>query len=214
MLRLVLYSDQIIPANQSVDRELCELLGQSHPRVGYIASSHDPSRRYFLARQQYYRQYGIDLCCYTELDVAYDPAQLQDLFSCDAIHLSGGNTFSFLHWLRRRQLLKPLRRYAHQGVLIGVSAGAIVQTPSIDSALLCGDTPSAEAFDTAGIGLVPFGFLPHATAAEPGAQAMQAYADTHGYPLYACPDGAGVVVCGETVRCIGDVAIYQPVGRA
>ena len=46
---------------------------------------------------------------------------------CDAIHLTGGNTFQFSYWLRERGLDAELKRYAKAGgVLIGVSAGAIL----------------------------------------------------------------------------------------
>jgi dipeptidase E len=162
MHRLVFYSDQIIPANQAVDHALLELLDKPGARVGYIASSSDPERRYFLPKQQYYQRYSLDLCLYVELDDAFDATLLDPLFASDAIHLSGGNTFYFLYWLQQRDLLARLRDYAAQGgVLIGVSAGAILFTPSIDSALLCGDTAYAPLVDHAGLGLAPFGFVPH-----------------------------------------------------
>jgi dipeptidase E len=109
MHRLVFYSDQIIPANQAVDHALLELLDKPGARVGYIASSSDPERRYFLPKQQYYQRYSLDLCLYVELDNAFDATLLDPLFACDAIHLSGGNTFYFLYWLQQRDLLARLR---------------------------------------------------------------------------------------------------------
>ncbi len=127
MRRLVLYSDQVIAANQEVDWYLLQLLGTTAARIGYISSSSDPQRQYFTVKQQYYQQYGLELALYVELDVAYKTDLLAPLFACDAIHLSGGNTYYFLSWLQQRGLMERLQHYAlHQGVLIGISAGAIL----------------------------------------------------------------------------------------
>ncbi|MCC5657078.1 hypothetical protein LC608_08780 [Nostoc sp. XA010] len=47
MRQLLLYSDQVIPANQQVDEYLLQLLGTTGARIGYISSSSDPKRQYF-----------------------------------------------------------------------------------------------------------------------------------------------------------------------
>lgn len=85
MRRLVLYSDQVIAANQQVDSYLLKLLGTNAARIGYISSSSDPKRQYFTAKQQYYQQYGLE-ALYVELDVEYKTDLLDPLFACDAIH--------------------------------------------------------------------------------------------------------------------------------
>jgi dipeptidase E len=104
----------------------------------------------------------VDLSPYFELGDGYNPDELDTLLTCDAIHLSGGNTYYFLHWLRVRNLLIRLREYvARGGVLIGVSAGAILMTPNIGSASLCGDMPLEGMTDYAALGLVDFAFVPH-----------------------------------------------------
>jgi dipeptidase E len=55
-----------------------------------------------------------------------------------------------------------LRQYvARGGVLIRVSAGAILMTPDIRTTLLCGDTLPAEEIEPRGLGLVDFAFVPH-----------------------------------------------------
>ncbi|MEH2083007.1 MAG: hypothetical protein V7K89_24425 [Nostoc sp.] len=70
MRQLVLYSDQVIAANQQVDWYLLQLLGTITARIGYISSSSDPKRQYFTVKQQYYQQYDLELAFYVELDVA------------------------------------------------------------------------------------------------------------------------------------------------
>lgn len=123
MRKLVLYSDRVIAANQQVDWYLLQLLGTNATRIGYISSSSDPKRQYFTVKQQYYQQYGLE-ALYVELDVAYKTDLLDELFACDGIHLSGGNTFYFLYWLQQRGLMERLQHYAeHQGAAVMMGMG-------------------------------------------------------------------------------------------
>lgn len=210
MRRLVLYSDQVIAANQQVDSYLLQLLGTHAARIGYISSSSDPKRQYFTAKQQYYQQYGLE-ALYVELDVEYKTDLLDPLFACDAIHLSGGNTYYFLYWLQERGLMERLQHYAlHQGVLIGISAGAIIMTPEIASARLCGDTPYPPLTTYQGLGLVDFAFVPHMQDTPEEYTRMQAYANHQQRVLYGCHDGDGIVVIGETVTLVGNVVTVTP----
>jgi len=208
MKKLVFYSDQVLPEADKVGQALVALLDKSQPRIGYIPSRADPQRTYYEGRRAYYARLGLTMATYFELDEAYDPARLDDLLACDAIHLSGGNTYYFLHWLRRRGMLAPLRRYvAEGGVLVGVSAGAILMTPDIGTAALCGDEPLPGESDLAALHLVDFTFVPHLGEIPADLAALQAYSHEHQGVLYACRDGEGVVVDGDQVTCIGDVTV-------
>ncbi|MBD2019750.1 Type 1 glutamine amidotransferase-like domain-containing protein [Leptolyngbya sp. FACHB-36] len=211
MRRLVLYSDQAIAANRQVDQYLLQLLGTTAARIGYISSSTDPTRQYFTLKRQYYQQYDLELVLYVELDVEYNPDLLDPLFACDAIHLSGGNTYYFLYWLQQRGLIERLQHYAnHQGVLIGVSAGAILMTPEIASAQLCGDEPYPPLTTCQGLDLVNFAFVPHVQDTPESQVCMQAYANHQQQVLYGCHDGDGIVVAGETVTLVGNVVSLTP----
>lgn len=150
---------------------------------------------------------------YVELDVAYDPDLLEPLFACDAIHLSGGNTYYFLYWLQQRGLQERLRHYAnHQGVLIGTSAGAIIMTPKISSAQLCGDAPYPLLTTDQGLNLVDFAFAPHVQDTPEDSARMQSYADQQKRVLYGCHDGDGIIVAGDTVTMVGNVITVAPTG--
>jgi dipeptidase E len=212
MRKLVLYSDQIFPDTKKVDDELLDLLGKSNPTIGYIPSSSDSPRKsiYFEECRSYYNRLGMDLLLYFGLDTDYNPGKLEELLTCDAIHLSGGNTYYFLHWLRNRNMLIPLRRYVEKGgVLIGVSAGAILMTPDISTSTLCGDEPLEGETDFSALNLVDFAFVPHfgETASDLGA--IQAYSQAHRIAVYVCRDGEGIIVEEDHVKCIGDVTIIR-----
>jgi len=197
--KLALYSDQ--HNNAALDARVMRLIGRPAPILGYIACEPDPQRLYFEDRRGFYGERGARLEVYTGSDLPPGDQAWAALFRCDAIHLSGGNTYAFLHWLRRRQLLAPLARYvAEGGVLIGVSAGAILMTPSVQSAALCGDERDAQAQDETALGLVDFHFWPHF---DPDADSASLAVGLPG--LYGCPDGAGIVVDGATIELHGSV---------
>lgn len=208
MKKLVLYSDQIASVADKIDKELVTILGKSNPIIGYIPSNADPQRKYYKERQAYYSRLGMDLKVYFELDKEYHPNLLESLLSCDAIHLSGGNTYYFLHWLRKRKMLLPLRQYVKQGgVLIGVSAGSMLMSPDISICPLYVNEPMEVETDFSSLNLVDFAFAPHYRSKRMSASipALQKYSRDHQIVVYACQDSGGIVVTDDNVKCVGDV---------
>lgn len=203
--RLALYSDQYC-VNRSMDERLLRLMAVARPRIGYVASAPDPQRVYFDRARAYYAELGAELALYIDSETEFPATVMDALAECDAIHLSGGNTFAFSHWLKTCGLLAPLRRYARgKGVLIGVSAGAILMTSCVETAALCGDVAELPLSEHESLGLVQFGFWPHYT---PGAGPGEA-GGVAPRVLYACPDGAGVVIDGPSVQTYGAVAVFD-----
>lgn len=215
MPKLVMYSDQTIPENERIDRLMLELIGKPKPKIGYIPSSGFTATSFYGERKAYYRQLGANLAINFDLDLGFYPDLLPELLECDAIHLSGGNTFYFLQRLRARKLLAPLHNYVMSGgVLIGVSAGAILMTPSIDTSILCGDAPpeglSARlTADMGALGLVSFHFLPHYNPELTPNEKIQSLSRRVAAPVYACRDGDGVIVYPDHVETIGDVLLVD-----
>lgn len=210
MPRLVFYSDQILPQGEKIDQELLSMVGKPNPTFGFIPSTGDPEYQFFHDRQAYYARYGINLGVYLELENRYYPEILPSLLACDAIHLSGGNTFNFLTWLRKRNLLPALREYVEKGgILIGVSAGAILMTPDISTATVCGDVVSDAEMDLTALRLVDFAFVPHVDTVAGGLEAVQAYSRSHHLPVYACRDGDGLVVRDDALIRLGDVRLIE-----
>jgi len=200
--KLVLYSDQLVPDTDAIDRRLLSLVGTRGRRVGYIPSQPDRERRWFAPRVAYYARLGLAIEVYFGLEDDYAPGDLSRLLSCDAIHLAGGNTFRFLHWLRSRGMIHVLRDYvAGGGVLIGVSAGAILMTPNIGTAALCvGDDPYPGLDDLSGLSLVDFEFLPHFDGSPSATAELLAHSKTAAGRVYACRDGGGIVVDGDDIE--------------
>ena len=211
-MRLAFYSDQEIAANAPIDERVLRLIGVRRPQIGYVSSSPDPERSYFERKRAYYERLGADLTVYLDATSSDLDRDLGALGRCDAIHLTGGNTFAFLRWLKARRILQMLRAYATEdrGVVIGTSAGAILMTPTAETALLCGDTRPPGAVDDEALGLVAFHFWPHYV---PGAERVASVQSSiRKFPaLYACGDGTGIVISGAQVELYGAVSIAQPV---
>ena len=93
----------------------------------------------------------------------FDEQSPEALAAYDAAMLIGGNPYYLLHSIRSNGFAQPLRRLAEQGTLIGVSAGAIVLTPSI--AVIDVFTPGMNSdvglTDKTGLSLCDCEILPH-----------------------------------------------------
>jgi dipeptidase E len=125
----------------------------------------------------------------------------------DAIHLGGGNTFYFLNSLRKAKLIGHLRRFAERGgLLTGLSAGAIMMTENID---LAGypefdrDENNVGIKNPSALNLVDFSFFPHFRNSSRYDAVFKKYSKLKIKMVYACPDGAGIVVNGDEIRFIG-----------
>ena len=204
MKRLVLYSAQETPEDHKIDLELMLLIAKPKPKIAWIPSDFKNNSAWFQSKISYYAQYGATLEEPVRFGEVLLESELQDLFSYDAIHLSGGDTPKFLELLRNHHLLPRLREYAARGgVLIGISAGSIIMTPSIFTAYDCGDERPTEPFDHTALNLVDFAFMPHYESNLE--HRCEELALELNRTLYACQDGDGIVVNGNEIKLIGDV---------
>ena len=206
MVNLALYSDQIVPANSMMDIRLLRMMRSQGlgTRIGYIPSGPEPGRRFFNERRAYYGQYGLHLSVFHDLDDPHSPEETDELFACDAIHLSGGQTGGFLERLKHSGMLDRLANWALSGgILIGTSAGAILMTPTIAAdALFSGNRPE-DVKDGVALNLTPFEFFPHLGADPSYLSNLTRYSRHTPRPIIACHDGDGVVVTRGVVECIG-----------
>ncbi|WP_176527690.1 MULTISPECIES: Type 1 glutamine amidotransferase-like domain-containing protein [Bacillus] len=206
MRKIVLYSDQV-QEDRKLDYELLRLLNKENPSIAYLRSSSDVTGKYFNYVVKYYRELGISNVEYFDLDKEYDERKINDIFNYDAIHLSGGNTFLFLNSLRKRNLMQPLKYYVENGgILIGVSAGSIITTKSIDTAQFV-DKDIIGLEDRSSLGFVDFDFLPHWSEeqSEKYLDLVRDYSKLKNRTIYACKDGAGIVIDGENIKLIGNI---------
>jgi dipeptidase E len=91
------------------------------------------------------------------------------------------------------------------GLLIGVSAGAILLTPSVESAALCGDATYPELSDRSALNLVDFAIMVHFDESPMQCAELERFAARSKRTVYGVPDGSGVVVDGSRLELLGRV---------
>lgn len=228
-MRAVLYSGGRERRNALIHTSLLDLAlrgrdggGGRRVRMTYMPFTAERCAAYFHRFQRRYRAFGG-----THFQCV--PADLPELSSCrrsraeaarklrssDVVYLAGGNTFYFLHHLRRSGLLAVLRKFAARGgVIAGLSAGAHLITPHIALA----GFPEFDRDDNEvalprnrlrSLGLVGFEFFPHYRNSRRYREALREYSSTSGRPLFACRDGSGIVVEGDCFTIHGDVWLFD-----
>lgn len=207
---LVLYSGGQNRGNQRLHAELVRMARQKTDeplRFTYLPFCADGSMTYFMRSVRRYSRYGIGEFCCLVADERPSRDQVRHALDAHIVYLAGGNTFYFLKALRKAGLLPRLREFAERGgILAGLSAGAHILTPHIGLAGAPGLTPDKNEVglkDLKSLGLAPFEILPHYEAKPHRIKALCKYTTGTRYPVFACPDGTGVVVEDGRTRVIG-----------
>jgi dipeptidase E len=221
--RVVLYSGGQQRRNALIHDTLLELALRGDTaargvRMTYMPFTRDGARVYFRRFERRYRAFGAtDFAC-----VAADEPSLasagtarreaaRTIRDSDVVYLAGGNTYYFLAHLRRSGLLDDLRRFAARGgVVAGLSAGALILTPSIRLAGYPEFDRDANDVGLSqrhcrGLGLVGFEFFPHYRRSRRYREALADFSRDNPRAVYACPDGSGVVVEGDRFTAHGEV---------
>jgi dipeptidase E len=213
--KLVLYSGGQEPGNSELHRALVDLATTARMRrdrkqpmtMTYVPFCSEGSQTYFYRAIRRYAPLGvIDFLC---LDLEQDPtrAQIREALRSDIVYLAGGNTFFFLHQIQRLNMLPLLREYVRKGgVLAGLSAGALIMTPTISLAGVPGLDPDENDIslkNPKALGVVPFEFSPHFVPSKIKIQRHLAYSRKVDRVIYASQDGGGIIVQGRAISFVG-----------
>ncbi len=206
-MKLVLYSGGDDKENRHLDKAFLDLLGKKNPVVTFIPSSSYLSEQEFKVFVKHYSKFKISRFIHFPVDVPFDKIMFQEVMRSDAIHMGGGNTFYFLNALRKAKLLPQLRTFVEKGgVLTGLSAGAIIMTENIDMAAypeFDRDENTVNLKNLSALNLVDFLFFPHFKNSARYDVVFKRYSKLKKKIIYACPDGAGLVVNGTELRFVG-----------
>lgn len=210
-MKLVLYSGYD-EDNVQIDQELVKLISKASPRVTFIPSAHHLPEHDYEYFCQSFADYGIKDIRIFNVDQPFSKTQAEFALSSDLIYLSGGNTYYFLHWIRKQGFDKKLREFVQNGgVLAGLSAGAIMMTPSIATASypkFDRDNNSVKIKDLSALDLVKFEFFPHYSPVEEYARELKKQSKKISWPIYGVDDGGGIIVDGKTLKFYGKVWGY------
>lgn len=212
-MKLVFYSGGGDKDNLALDRTFVDIIGKKNPVVTFIPSSSYLSEQEFKVFVKHYSKFKISRFIHFPVDIPFDRILFQEVIRSDAIHMGGGNTFYFLNSLRKAKLLKELRLFAKKGgVLTGLSAGAIIMTENIDMAgypEFDRDENIVGIKNLSSLNLVDFAFFPHFKNSARYDAVFKKYSKLKKKVIYACPDGAGIVVNNQELRFIGKTFAFS-----
>lgn len=213
-MKLVFYSGGTSEENQQIDSALIDLCKSKQDLLFTFFPSHFyDSDQEFKEIVDHYKSLGVRRFLKFEVDSHYSETLKKAVFKSDIIHLGGGNTYYFLKYLRKNNLIEDLKYWLSEGgILTGLSAGGIIMTPRIDTAgfpEFDRDDNEENLKNLKGMNLVDFDFFPHYKNSKRYDKDLLNHSKSCSRPIYACSDGAGIIVTNDEVRFIGKTACFS-----
>jgi dipeptidase E len=212
-MNLVFYSGGFANENYNVDRALLDICEKKENiQITFI-----PSCSYFADNEyqdfvEQYKKFDINKIIKFQVDQHYTESLKRAVLKSDIIHLGGGNTYYFLKHLKKKSFLSELKQWNKKGgILTGLSAGAIIMTKTIETAGFPSfdkDENEEGITNLKGMELVDFEFFPHYKNSKRYDSELINYSLNSKLPVYACPDGSGIVLNGDELRFIGKTACF------
>ncbi|MGB0454789.1 MAG: Type 1 glutamine amidotransferase-like domain-containing protein [Bacteriovoracaceae bacterium] len=212
-MKLVLYSGGHFDENEQLNQCLVDLTGKKSPQMTFIPSSSYQCEVEYREITTEFRRYGLKKVLLFPVDVSFDPIFLQEAFSSDIIFLGGGNTFYFLDSLRKKGLLSLLKTFVQTGgVLAGLSAGAIICTPTIYTASIPEfdrDENDIKLKNWKSLGLSRFEFFPHYRRSKRYDDALKEATLCGKRSIHALSDGGGIVMEDKDFYRVGPGSFFH-----
>ena len=211
-MRLVFYSGGSFWDNRELDLHVLRIVGKRYPSFTFIPANFEDSHDDFEEFTKSFSRFGVSDFLLFPVDKPFSSLQLGKALKRDFIFLSGGNTFYFLRHLKRSGVFRSLQLYGRAGGIIGgVSAGAIIQTPTINTAAFPGfdcDENFVNLKNWNSLGLTNFEFFPHYLNSQAYITSLLDYSLTSKWPIYACPNGSGLILEDNKIQFVGRTWIY------
>lgn len=213
-MKLVFYGGGYDYENISLDQTLISLCNIKNPQITYIPSCSYLSHIEFREFINQYQKFNINRFLNFPVDVPMNSVLKREALKSNIIHLGGGNTYYFLKHLRQSKMLSELKNFVKNGgILTGLSAGAIMMTKNISTAGFPDfdrDENEENLKNFAALNLVDFEFFPHYKNSKRYDSELKKYSREIENPLYACPDGSGIIVNHEKISFVNKVfCFYQ-----
>lgn len=211
-MKLVLYSGGDQSENLNLNKNLLELVSKDKVRMTFIPACSYHGQEDFQDIIDQFRPLGVKKFLRWDIDRPYSNLVRRTAFDSDIIYLGGGNTYYFLKFLKKEGLVTEFRKWVRDGgILCGMSAGAILLTKNIETA----GFPDFDKDDNDegiknfnSLDLVEFSFFPHYKNSKRYDSELNKYSKSNEVPVYACPDGSGIVITGNEIKFVGKSACF------
>jgi dipeptidase E len=211
-MKLVLYSGGGELENRLLNQKALELTGVDVPKLTFIPSSSYDAEVDFKFFVEEFSKLGVQRFMHFCVDTPFTKTLLNEVLKSDLIFLGGGNTFYFLKYLKKAQMFDHFQKFLKRGgVLCGLSAGAIVLTPHVHTASFPHFDRDENPFDMKNLSamrLVNFEFFPHYKNSKRYDAELLHHSKKSKLPLYACPDGAGIIVENNQISFLGKTHMF------
>lgn len=212
-MKLVLYGGGAGEDNYDLDAAAVRLAQKNYPQMTYIPSASFGGEVDFKDFVRNFTSFEMTKFIYFPIDLPVDRTLADEAFKSDIIHLGGGNTYYFLYYLRKRKMMMRLREFVKEGgVLTGLSAGAILMSPSIKTASFPSfdrDENEEDMTNLKALDLIKFDFFPHYRNSSRYDRELIRYSKKSKIPLFACSDGAGLILEGDCFQSIGRTVLFS-----
>ncbi len=212
-MKLVFYGGGDDQDNKKLDKEFFKIINTSNPLFTFIPASSYDSDLEFVEFVKQYKRFGITDFLHFPVDREFDSTLYETLFHSKVIHLHGGNTYYFLNTLKRSGIYNFLQEFVSQGgILTGLSAGAIIMSPCINTAGFPSfdkDENEDKIRNLKGLDLVRFEFFPHYRNSQRYDREILSYSKKTNNPIYACPDGNGIIVESDTIKFVDKCYMFK-----
>ncbi len=211
-MRVIVYSNEIIPEKLRVDRYLYRQKDDVKIVFLPLVVEEDTKKKHYEIVQQYYAGLGIQKVDYLDLTKKI-PAEILDTLSYyDVLHFSGGNTLETLLYFKENRLDQIFERLKKEDKLfIGHCGGAVLLSSNASWIRLRTENIGAvldRYLDYKGLELVNFEFLPHYNRFKKEKEFLEKlveYSIGIRNPIYACKDGDGIIIEGKKLKFVGDL---------
>lgn len=188
-----------------LDAKLIDQLGKKHTLTIIPASTGDMASAKHVTG--FLRQEGLHARLVGARYYRDKRRLYQIIKNSDAVYLTGGNTFEFLAYAQRVDLFAVLREFElGGGVILSESAGSIILSPNISTALIPTTCPDDQPFDLdsyVGMGRIPFHMSPHfdpsLTSATQELNELQALAYHSKISVMVLKDGEGFIIENDKI---------------
>lgn len=204
--KIILHSDQSLALTGQRDTEIIRSLsGKRNPRILYLPSASNSRQKVFDEKKAYYERIGFsNVELFEPENMSLEKRQLI-LETADVVHLSGGEIIPFAQRIRETSCDQLLKTFLQRGgVVVGVSAGAMVLGSTFKSASLFKERGQFH-----GVGLYDFEIIPHANEIFQRNDLLKAFSNQHKINVYAMNDGGIIVIHGKKIKINGAVQYFE-----
>lgn len=212
-MKIGLYGGGDFCDNVDIDEHIFSMCRSDDPCITFIPACSYESELEFVDLITAYKKIGFKRFIHLPVDHEFDLTIKDAALRSDVIHLGGGNTFYFLKHLKQSGMFEELKDFvARGGILTGLSAGAIITTPNIMTAsfpVWDRDDNEDDVSDFNAMNIIDFEFFPHYRKSKRYENELKKHSILSKFPIYACPDGSGLIVTDDEIHVHGECYIFE-----